>query len=1182
MYKAFRSAKVRDMKFSVERWKTCRLFSLWQACLLSGILLLSGTGFAQLSTASLSGAVRDSSGAVVPNAKIVLRNVATGVENTTTANGVGAYLFLDITLGNYTVEASATGFTVQKVPEFALSVGQAATIDFALTVGSQSTVVTVQGATPQLDASSATLGTVIGAQQVNDLPVPGRDFTQLLILTPGVSQSDNGQAASGYATPVPQGDQSVIPSINGQSNRSDFWFVDGLSDFGAFHSTYAVPPILDEMQDFKVASHADSAQYGSVTGGVVNVTTKSGTNSLHGSAWEYYRDAALEANNNYFSQTPKPTFTQNEFGGVIGGPVWLGKLYNGKNKTFFFGAYEGYRYSQGGSANRKIPTAAELAGDESSWPTQIFNPFTTTADTANPGHYIRQPYQGNQIPVGTAPGDISTAMVAWAKFVFPSNPVAAFDANGDNFVDTTPTTETINHWTARVDEKIGQNDSAFFRYSQDTAVTTGSDGLPGIPNTNQVPNRNWGGSYVHVFSPSLVLQVLAGRTIAGANAYSFWTNNSASTISTVGFAPQFAGSFTAIGDSRSLLPQLSIDGGYASPDEGVANHPNVPSSNQFSGVLTKTFGRHEMSAGGGFISLHFLAPIADNQDEFSAQQTADTNVNDPNVGINLGDPLASFLINDPAQALRRNENSETRFGGVMSEFLQDSWRVNPKLTVNAGLRYDLTLNPPYGTYKQLGQNGGPETGDIDFNNGNYVVQELPPACSVRGYAPCIPGNGTLPANVVVSPNRKLIHNTDTNVGPHLGFAYKVTDHTVVRGAFGIVFDNWGGVQQDAQNVGGDWPDTGFQQVSNLNLPSTSSPTPTVTAQDPFSGLGGSGVVLPPPTPFTSQGYMYDPNLKNAYAEQWNFGVQQLIGTSITMTANYVGMEDHRLDVAGLYNTALTPSATGAPFVGGVPNSRSLYPYIIPINYDRSVGSGNYHAFQFSLERRYSNGLSYGVSYTWSKSIDVGGDGWYGVEGGVPQDAYHPARYDRSVSGLNLPQNLTVNMIYQIPVGKGKRFSTGNGAFDYILGNWQINNLFNTTSGQPFTPMSSSDQANVGLYLNYEHLNVVPGVSSGLPHRSANKWFNTAAFAEPTYGTYGDAGRNSLSGPAYWNLSSSVFRLFPLGEGRQIEFRAEAYNLLNHVDLGNPNNTIESGTSFGTISGTASTARQLEIAGKFIF
>src|SRR5580704_16423282 len=319
-------------KFSLEWWKICRVFGLWQACLLSGILLLSGTGLGQLSTASLSGAVRDSSGAVVPSAKIVLRNVATAVEHSTTSNGAGAYLFLDITPGRYTVQASAPGFEEQRVPEFVLTVGQAAAIDFALSVGSQSTVVTVQGATPQLETSSASLGTVIGTQQVNDLPLNGRDFTQLLILSPGISPINNGQGGprgGQYATPEPINQASTIPSVNGQGNRSDYFFTDGLSNFGSFHSVYAVPPIIDEIQEFKVVSHTDSAEYGSVTGGVINVVTKSGTNSLHGSAFEYVRNDIFDAQAYFLPPgTPRTPFNQNEFGGVVGGPVWLPKLYN--------------------------------------------------------------------------------------------------------------------------------------------------------------------------------------------------------------------------------------------------------------------------------------------------------------------------------------------------------------------------------------------------------------------------------------------------------------------------------------------------------------------------------------------------------------------------------------------------------------------------------------------------------------------------------------------------------------------------------------------------------------------------------------------------------------------------------------------------------------------------------------
>jgi len=1166
MYKASRDANVSTMKFSAEWWKTCRVFASWQACLLGGILLLSGTVLAQLSTASLSGIVRDPSGALVPKGRVVLRNVATAVEHTTTTNGAGAYLFLDITPGSYVVSASAPGFVEQRVPEFTLAVGQAATIDFALAVGSQTEVVTVHGATLQLDTASANLGLVVETKQVNDLPLNGRDFTQLLTLTPGISPVDNGQAGpSGgqYATPEPINQASVIPSVNGAGNRSNYFFTDGLSNFGAFHSVYAVPPIIDEILEFKVVSHTDSAEYGSVTGGVVNVVTKSGTNQLHGSAFEYARNAVLDARPYFLpASTPKPSFSQNEFGGVIGGPVWLPKLYNGKDKTFFFAAYQGFRFQQTADKPIKVPTAAQLAGDESSWPTQIYNPFSTRPDPANPGQFIRSPFPGNQITP-------DPNMVAFAKFIFPAaGPV--FDASGDNAIDPTPTTQHINQFTARIDHKIGKNDSAWFRYSYATSVQSSSNGLPGIPNVVTVPNRNYGASYVHVFSPSLVLQGEFGRTTVGDNAVSEFTKSSAALISQIGFSPAFVGNFSAA-PGKSFLPGRGIGSfitGYASAGEGVALHPEVPNANQYSAVLTKTFGHHEIHVGGGFITNKFFSPITVDGLTFGAQPTADTNPQDT---VNSGDPLASFLLNVPTQADRRNVVTETRFGGVMSEFVQDSWRATPKLTINAGLRYDVTFYPPMGTSKQIGVDGGPETGDVDFNNGTYIIQKLPPICSARGFAPCLPGTGALPAHVVVSPNDKILHTDWGNVGPHVGFAYRAKESLVVRGGFGIVYDNWSGVLQTAQNISGLWPDIGQQEAANLNAPTSASPTPTVKAQNPFAIANNS--FFPAPTPFGQVGFEYDPHLKDPYSEQWNFGVQKLISSSTTLTVNYAGASNHRLDVGGIYNGALTPGP-------GDPQSRALYPYIAPTFYDRSVGNGNYNGLQVSLDRSYTNGLSYAVAYTFSKSIDVGGDGYYGVEGGVPQDAYNPARYDRSVSGLDLTHILSVNTLYEIPVGRGKRFSTGHGGLDYILGGWQINNLFQAHSGIAFTPLSSSDIANTGQALSYEHLNLVG--NPGLSNRSAAEWFNTAAYATPALFTFGNAGRNSLRGPSYWNLDTSLFRLFPVGEGRQFEFRIEGFNVLNHVNLGQPNNDINSGKAFGTINSTANTARQVQLAAKFVF
>jgi hypothetical protein len=1168
MHKASRTDMVGTMKFSVEWWKGCGVFAVLQGCLLGGILLLSGTGFAQLSTASLSGVVKDSSGAAVPKSKVMLKNVATAVEHTTTTNDAGAYLFVDIIPGSYVVSASAQGFGEQRVAEFTLVVGQAATIDFALTVGSQNEVVMVHGVAPQLDTASANLGLVVGTKQVNDLPLNGRDFTQLLTLTPGISPVNNSQSGPGqgnYAEPAPNNETPTIPSVNGAANRSNYFFTDGLSNFGAFHSVYAVPPIIDEIQEFKVVSHADGAEYGSVIGGVVNVVTKSGTNQLHGSAFEYGRSGIFDAQNDFTSSAP--SFRQNTFGGVVGGPVFIPKLYDGRNKTFFFAAYQGFRYSLTQANNITVPTAAQLSGDESSWPTQIYNPFSTQPDPAHPGQFINSPFPGNQITP-------NPNMVAWAKFIFPTaGPV--LDSFGHNATDSTPTTQHINQFTARIDQKIGQNDQAWFRYSRDTSVESSSDGLPGIPNVVTIPNRNYGGSYVHVFSPSLILQVEFGRTEVGDNAVAEFTKSTAALISQIGFSPAFVGNFKAA-PGRSFLPGSGISpliNGYATAGEGVALHPQVPTANQYSGVLTKTFGNHEIHIGGGFISNKFFSPITVDGLSFGAQPTAELNASDPaGEAINTGDPLATFLLNVPTSADRRNVVTETRFGGVMSEFVQDSWRATPKLTINAGLRYDVTFYPPMGTSKQIGVNGGPETGDVDFNNGTYIIQKLPPLCSVRGFAPCIPG--PLPAHVVVSPNDKILHNDWRNFGPHFGFAYKAMDGLVVRGGFGIVYDNWAGVLQTAQNISGLWPDIGQQEAANLNAPTAASPTPTVTAQNPFA-IAGNNNFFPGPTPFTQVGFEYDPNLKDPYAEQWNFGVQKSINSSTTLTANYVGSSMHRLDVGGIYGGARTPSPVAFS------QANALYPYIAPTFYDRAVGSGSYNGLQVSLDKRYTNGLSYAVSYTFSKAIDVGGDGYYGVEGGVPQDEYNPARYDRSVSGLDLTHILSVNTLYEIPVGKGKRFSTGHGVLDYIVGGWQINNLFQAHSGIAFTPIISSDQANTGQagWTGYEHLNKVG--NPGLSHQSAAEWFNTAAYATPTLGTFGDAGRNSLRGPSYWDLDTSLFRLFPIGEGREFEFRAEAFNVLNHVDLGQPVNDINSG-NFGKIGSTGNKARQLQLAAKFIF
>ena len=346
------------------------------------IFTMCKVSFAQLSTASVSGEVRDSSGANIPHATIILRNVETSVTNTTRSNSAGAYVFLSIMPGRYTLEATAAGFSGSQLPPFTLTVGQVATVDFALKVGTQTTVVTVEGAAPQIDTSTADLGTVISTQQVNDLPLNGRNFTQLLSLTPGVAPVSLSQNSSGYLSSVVTSSQFTFPAVNGQTNRSNFFLTDGMDNYNSIVSTYAVPPIIDAIQEFKVVSHTDSAEFGSVVGGVVNITTKSGTNSFHGSGWEYDRNDIFDARDFFarVGQTVKPEYRQNQFGASLGGPIV-------KNKTFFFGDIENNRNIKGlASGLLTVPTSYE---------------------EQNPGEF--SDIGGPTLPAGTKPDPVGLA-----------------------------------------------------------------------------------------------------------------------------------------------------------------------------------------------------------------------------------------------------------------------------------------------------------------------------------------------------------------------------------------------------------------------------------------------------------------------------------------------------------------------------------------------------------------------------------------------------------------------------------------------------------------------------------------------------------------------------------------------------------------------------------------------------
>jgi hypothetical protein len=1098
-------------------------------------MMLGERAAAQVSTATVTGMVRDPAGGAAGGAVVVLTNLATGIRRTTTANDTGNYLFLNVPPGRYTLEASHPGFETLHVEPFVLEVNQTATFDLKLALGrvQQSVDVTAEG--EALQASSAELGTVVEQKRVVDLPLNGRNFTQLLTLVPGASPANDSQNAgggfAGYAVGVVS-----YPAFNGQLNRSNLFLLDGMLDTTPFTSTYTVPPIVDAIEEFKVQTHNDQAEFGLVTGGVINVVTKSGTNEFHGSAWEFLRNDAFDARN-YFRQSVTP-LRQNMFGGTVGGPVV-------HNKTFFFLAYQGYIQHTPANTLYRVPTAANLEGNFSDWPVPIYDPETTTVNAA--GKLVRTPFPGNIVPVSR----LNAGYLQYLKDTVPApivTGVATF-----NQLDLTPNDTNQQDYSARLDHTFSERDTVSARVSGENYSTTGSGGRQGLTSTLSYSPINAEANWVHTFSASSILQVQFGKALEPKDSAVRFAAGTNKIIADTGFAKEFCCSYRS---GVSLVPSITVDQYFTGGES--AEHAIYGNSTQYKANYSWIRGSHEWKFGGEWDQLGFRDILDDLGVGFDNTGTASP----LNFG-GTGDPLASFLLDVPSSAARRDFYKTTRPGGIMGFYAQDTWKATQKLTLNIGVRYDATFIPPLGNFAKRSI----YMGDLNLLNGTYLLQANPGPCATVGSAPCIPTpNGALPPNVILSPNERLLNNWLNDWQPRVGIAYRLTDKLALRTGFGIFFDSFAGVIQMDQNMGETWPSIGRQLTNNLNEPTVSQPLPTISGKDPYPGLA-----QPAPTPFHSGAYFADPNFKNAYSMQWNTGLQYELDANTVLEADYVGSGTRRLDIGGYYNVALEPGP-------GNPAARSPFPYISPTNFDRSWGRSDYEALQLQFRRRYGNGMALTVAYTWSKDISIGCDGYFGSEGCSVQDPYH-FNNDRSVASINVPQDLTVNWLYELPFGAGKAFQTRNRLVDSLIGGWQVNGIGSVYSGLPVNLTVNGDIANTGN-VGYMRPNVVG--NPALAVQSVREWFNTAAFAAPAAYTFGDAGRNLLRGPATVNFDFSLFRRFqlPFREGMALEFRAEAYNVLNTTHFGNPVANL-SNVNFGRIV-SAFNSRELQLAVKVEF
>ncbi len=1120
----------------------------------TALMVGSTRATAQLNTATLQGTLTDSTGAVLPGIAIALQNKETSVIRNTVTGTSGEYFFSALQPATYDLTASGTGFQTVKRPNIRLEVGQVATLNFSLQVGNLSQTVEVAASGSSIANYDTTLGTVITQQQVVDLPLNGRQFSQLLQLAPGVVPIDNSQNA-GKAPNFGAG--AASPGVNGQSNRSNLFFLDGMINSNPFFGGFSFSPSIDAIQEFKAQSHTDQAEFGQATGAIVNVVTRPGTNNLHGVAFAFVRNTIFNTQIKNFSSTPQPKlpYHQNQFGGSLGGPIL-------KDKLFFFANYEGGRQVQPTPGFSTVPTDAERSGDFSGilpgGPSTIYDP-----STYDPATNTVQPFAGNKIPAN----EINAGMLAYINGVYPHANNTPSSNGLNNLYTTTGNRTTSDQGSIRIDYNLGTKNVFSGRYSQNEATVESAPALANIFATG-FNSKNGGGSWTHTYTPTLISQVTVSYNALNIPQQIILPVDQAALFASAGLGAGFNENpgMTPF----SLVPELDLNGGSYSGFWNGAGPIGPMGITQAAGSVTKVEGHHNLKFGASFYHTAMYTNWSGNNFHFSNQATWNTACQaSPDKTIAAvscpqgagGDQIASVLLSLPVSATRYLGNTGVNLRQTATSlFAQDTWNVTPKLTVTYGLRWDYS-SPVTETDNRLAVYNI-YTQKYQIAKGNV---DLP--------------SGPLPPNVVISDSNSNTDKYFTYFQPRLGVAYQLSQRTTLRAGFGRTFDSWGLPLQVAQQNRGAWPSGIAQNASssgqNLNVAGVSlKPDGTpVTGQNPFYG----DAKLPAsPLPAGGLGFQ-DVKWQTASSFQWNAEAQEELGKIGTFKIGYVGSQTQHLTVNDPYNLAEQPQPSASATkvfpdqIFGAPGSVLI-----------SSGTGSYHSLQTQLSRQYANGFVYNFSFTYSRSRALA---VCGTDFNVCVQNPYNLSADRGPTNLDVPFVTTFNTAYQLPFGKNRQFvTTGPGAI--ILGDWQINSIITARSGTVINPQNGAvtDNANIGG--GNQRINFVGDPNKGAPHRT-DSWFNASAFALPAAGTFGDAPLNSLRGPGFWNVDFSLFRDIPIYERYKFQFRAEAFNLFNHPNLANPgggspgNLGIPAGNVI-TGTSTSGTNRVIQLAGKLMF
>ena len=1126
---------------------------------------------------SISGHIADVTGAIVPAAAVTILNQGTNATRTAKADASGYFAVTLLPVGTYTIRVQQAGFQVSELKDALLEGQQNISLEIKLQLATVSSTVEVQAEnTGIVQRADATLGQTIHAQEVADLPLNGRDFAQLALLTPGTTRGEQTTDFLNAGTSSEVSFRgSVSLSVQGMAENTNDWRLDGIDDNELTGGGVSFLPEVDAIQEFNVLTFNYSAQYGSRGGSTVLVSTKSGTNQFHGSAFEFLRNDYLDARN-YFDPIKKGEYRQNEFGGSIGGPIF-------KNRTFFFADYQGNRVRQGAPIQSVVPTDAQRI--QHTFTNPIFNPVPSlaAANAASRTSYYNAAAGAYVIPAAQI-SPIGQAILNLYPSALPAGSPGL--STGFNYTSSPLRALNDNEFDARIDHQIATADRIFARFSWDNGSQFNPSGLPGFgakssftSTTNfRARDRNLALSETHVFTPHVVNQVAAGynRDFNTIHAFGYGTNEAA----------QLGITGANLGDlATSGLTLINITGfnpvgdrNYSPYQGGTEVYHYFDSLSVVKGNHTMVFGfdfRPMQNNGLGETYFHGQLGFTKNFTAYSPTTTFAATFTDPVSGVTgaNGSPIASLLLGYADAGNRQNQVNSGVIGRRWKEYrgyAQDNWAVSPSLTLNLGVAYGVTT-PLSEALSRLS--------NFDVTTGTFFVA----GSQAGAYA------GTIAANKYAG-----IATDYTNVEPRFGFSaspFGPARNSVLRGGYAIF--------HDTSHLG---QSTGIHQ----NPPYTN--TFTFTTNDinpsrvliPGSAINGFPDNSQPRNPTTYNGSLVaqDRNFHQGIVQQYNVNVQQGGPKGIVLTVAYAGTHASRLfDNVASFNGA-------SPGAGNNTAARRPFPTLNGIADITSNGWLVYNSLQAKLEERMHDVYFLG-SYTYSQALTNGyseavttlpGSTYFPLTLGSGSTFYHgtpvlistpgnPAGTpispyaDRGLSSLQLRNNFTASVLYALPVGRGKMFLTNAGRLTQeAIGGWQVNSIVTSHSGFPLAFTQATNTSGSGIT---NRPDLLAGCNLYAGAHTVNNWFNTACFATPTPAQLGDAPRTVGYGPQRTNVDFSVYKKFATVESQNLEFRAEFFNILNHSQFGLPDQGLGD-LAFGAISTTVHENRQIQLALKYLF